>query len=455
MKKIVGLLSATIILYANNINYSDSISLEQAIEIVKSDNLEIKAAQFDEQIASEDVDIASGYNYGSLNIIQDVSRSNDAGNVFGFKLASREANFGDFGFSDFLSPPPGTTNILTVQPHDLNYPKDRNFFQSKLKYEIALFTGFKISSYKNIAESMKKMKMLDKDQLQNEKIYQIRKSYYDMALLEDAVKNLNIILSNINTLENMTKSMIHEGYAKNVDLLEVQAKKGNVERLINQMRSNEKLLYHYLSFLLNRDVTSIQTPDQDVQMPVIDDAQIIADNIDIQKAATGLDIRKNMVSAEQSSYYPTLGAFAEVSTADNTFLGNADDHKAYTVGARLTWNIFNGGIDSSSVQKAKIQRLKTRTQVELAKKGIILKVAKIKTQIESYDDDIASLKKELKLADQIYKNYEARYREQLASMSDVIIKQSQQIEKILQLQEVRNKRNERIFALENISNGDK
>jgi len=221
------------------------------------------------------------------------------------------------------------------------------------------------------------------------------------------------------------------------------------------MRSNEKLLYHYLSFLLNRDVTSIQTPDQDVQMPVIDDAQIIADNIDIQKAATGLDIRKNMVSAEQSSYYPTLGAFAEVSTADNTFLGNADDHKAYTVGARLTWNIFNGGIDSSSVQKAKIQRLKTRTQVELAKKGIILKVAKIKTQIESYDDDIASLKKELKLADQIYKNYEARYREQLASMSDVIIKQSQQIEKILQLQEVRNKRNERIFALENISNGDK
>ena len=40
-------------------------------------------------------------------------------------------------------------------------------------------------------------------------------------------------------------------------------------------------------------------------------------------------------------------------------------------------------------------------------------------------------------------------------MSDVIIKQSEQIEKILKLEEVRNKRNERIFALENISNGDK
>jgi hypothetical protein len=39
-------------------------------------------------------------------------------------------------------------------------------------------------------------------------------------------------------------------------------------------------------------------------------------------------------------------------------------------------------------------------------------------------------------------------------MSDVIIKQSQQIEKILQLQQVKNKRNERIFALEKLANGE-
>lgn len=460
MKKIVGILSATILLYANSINYSDSLSLDQAIEIVKSDNLEIKAAKFDEQMAEEDSDIASGYNYGSLSLTQDFARSNDAGNVFGFKLASREATFGDFGAQEFMTAtalnggvPP--ESAYTTPPKDLNYPGDRNFFQSKLKYEVAIFTGFKISSYKSIAEAMKKMKTLDKDQLLNEKVYQIKKSFYDMALLEDAVKNLDIILKNIATLENMTNNMIKEGYAKNVDLLEVQAKKGNVQRLVSQMKSNEKLLYQYLSFLLNKDVTSIQTPTEDIKMPVLNDADIIANNIDIQKASTGLEIRSDMVTAQQAAYYPTIGAFAEVSTADKNFLENADDHKAYTLGARLTWNIFNGGIDSSSVQKAQIEKLKTQTQVELAKKGIILQVAKIKTQIQSYDDDIASLKKELKLANQIYENYEARYREQLASMSDVIIKQSEQIEKILKLQEVRNKRNERIFALENISNGDK
>jgi hypothetical protein len=40
-------------------------------------------------------------------------------------------------------------------------------------------------------------------------------------------------------------------------------------------------------------------------------------------------------------------------------------------------------------------------------------------------------------------------------MSDVIIKQSLQIEKILQLQQAKNKRTEKVFALEKLANGEK
>ena len=152
-------------------------------------------------------------------------------------------------------------------------------------------------------------------------------------------------------------------------------------------------------------------------------------------------------------HYPTVGAFAEIATADNKFLGDANDHKAYTVGARLTWNIFNGLSDAAEIEKAKIEKLKMNSQVELAKHGIALKVAKIRTEIESADYEIASLEKELALADAIYKNYEGRYKEKLSSMSDVIIKQSAQIEKVLQLQIAKNKRNEKIFALEKLANG--
>ncbi len=455
-----ALLCAHTLLYAQTDETQKVLTLDEALQMLQTQNLEIKAADLEVQAAKQDVEATSGMHWGKLDFEQSFARSDDAGNVFGFKLTSREADFGDFGFSDFLAcqsptPPAYCQDILNVQPKDLNYPEDRNFFQSKLKYEVPLFTGFKISSYTDIMESMEKLKTLDKEKVQKEKTYQLKKSFYDMGMLDASIAHMKIILKNIDILEATTKEMIDVGYAKKVDLLEVQAKKANVERLLDQMEANKKLLYHFISFLLNQKVDKIVPPTKPVPMPELSDEYILSHNLDIQKAKTGLHITEKMIDAEEAAYYPMIGAFAEIATADDTFLGDASDHKAYTVGARLTWNIFNGGIDNAKVEKAKIEKLKTSSLVELAKKGIMLQVAKIRTQIESLDSEIESLKKELELADAIYENYEGRYKEQLASMSDVIIKQSQQIEKILQLLQVHNKRTEKIIALEKLANGDK
>ena len=447
MKKIVGIFVFSLLLHASA-STTNALTLDEALQILKMKNLEIKAAKFDELAAKEDIDAVSGKNWGKLTFTQDAARSNDAGNVFGFKLSSREAVFRDFGFAQF-----GSINIDTP-PDDLNYPGYQNFFQSKLKYEVPLFTGFMLSSYTDIMKKMKEMKSLDKNKIKTQKEYELKKSFYDMALLDSSIKNLNKILDNINILENTTKTMIDVGYAKHVDLLEVQAKKGNVERLLVQMNSNKELLYHYISFLLNQKVKHIQTPVAEITMPKISDEEILAHNIDLKKATTGLKITKDMIKASQAAYYPTLGAFGEVSTADDTFLGDADKHKAFTIGARLTWNLFDGGIDAAKIEKSRIKKLKMQSQLELAKQGILLKIAKIRTQIEDVDVEIASLKKELALANAIYKNYEGRYKEKLVSMSDVIIKQSAQIEKILQLQITKNKRIEKILALKKLANGE-
>ena len=462
MKKIVILLCSALLLGASELATSKPLTLDEAINILKSQNLEIKTASLDVDAAKADIDVASGNNWGKLEFTQDFANSDDAGNVFGFKLTSREADFGDFGSQEFMSnsaacqggDSAACERLYNKPPNNLNYPGSYSFFQSKLKYELPIFTGFKLTSYTDIMEAMAKMKTLEKKEVIHEKIYQLRKSFYDMALLKSSLKNLNTILENIETLENTTANMIDVGYAKKVDLLEVQAKKGNVQRLLNEMVLNQKLLYHYISFLLNQQVTEIVTPSADVPMPTYTNEDILNSNLDIKKASTGLEIRKSMLDVSRSSLYPTVGAFAEMATADDTFWGNANDHKAYTVGARLSWNIFNGGIDSANIEKSKVEQLKTKTQVQLAKKGIILKVAKIRTEIETYDSEIASLEKELTLANEIYANYEGRYKEKLSSMSDVIIKQSEQIQKILQLQQAHNKRNEKIFALEKLANGE-
>lgn len=438
---------------------ASGLSLPAALEILETNNLEIKTAALDVQSAQNDTSMAKGYNFGSLELSQSAMRSNDAGNAFGFKLSSRQASFNDFGFDEFLGQmsglPGNAQQLLATQPKNLNYPDYQNYYQTKLTYMVPVFVGGKLSAYSDIAQKMEQIKKLDAEQMKTEKRYELRKSYYDMALLQSSIDHMKTIHKNIATLERTTQMMVQEGYAKKVDLLEVEAKKANVERSLTEMEANKKLLYHYLSFLLNTPVTEIELPANDYPASSISENDVLTNNTDLKKASQGLEIRDRMVDVAYAPFLPQVGAFAEASSADDTFLGNFNDHKAYTVGAKLSWNLFNGGVDKNALEKAKIEKLKTATQVELAKKGITLQYDKIRTEIESLNAQVNSLEKELKLADQIYQNYESRYHEHLASMSDVIIKQSQQIEKILNLQMVKNQRNERIFALEKLSNGVK
>ncbi|MDP2851143.1 MAG: TolC family protein [Sulfuricurvum sp.] len=454
-----SLILAISVLFAPYSLMGAGLSLPAALEILESNNLEIKSAALDVQSASSDTSIAKGYNFGSLDLTQNVMRSNDAGNVFGFKLSSREADFNDFGFDEFLGQmgglPGNTQQLLATQPKNLNYPGYQNYYQSKLTYMVPLFVGGKLNAYGDIAEKMEQIKKLDESHVKTEKVYETRKSYYDMALLQNSIDHMKTIHKNISTLERTTQMMIQEGYAKKVDLLEVEARKANVERSITEMEANKKLLYHYLSFLLNTPVTEIELPSNDYPTSAISEEDVLANNTDLKKAAQGLEIRDRLVDVAYAPFLPQIGAFAEASSADDTFLGDFNDHKAYTIGAKLSWNLFNGGVDKNSLEKARIEKIKTTTQVELAKKGIALQYDKIRTEIESLTSQVKSLEKELELSSQIYKNYEGRYHEHLASMSDVIIKQSQQIEKVLNLQMVKNQRNERIFALEKLSNGVK
>lgn len=449
----------------------ENLSLDRAIKIVKKDNLELKISRFNEQMKAYEIKVADGYNYGKLDAEIMAMRSNDAGNVFGFKLKSREATFGDFGFSDFLGPmgqtmemmnqnpaklPKGFTqgmgSLLQKQPHDLNYPDARSHFQSKLTYMLPLYTGGKLQEYGRITRSMHKMSQYDTRKLTNIKIFQTKKAFYDISLVENYIYNLSKIISNISRLENIVKTMEDEGYAKDIDLLEVQARKAEAQSMLNQAKLNKDLAYQFLSFLLNRNVSSIKKMNDMAPMPHLSKKRLEEENIDIQKAKLGLKISKMAIDVENANFRPEVGAFAEYGSADNEFWNEFADKDSYTVGIQLKWNLFNGGIDEANLEKAKVNYMKVRDQVSLAKKGIALKAEKLKTEALSANADIRSFNKQLKFAKKVYENYRTRYKEGMTSISDVLIKQSKELEILLKLLTAKNNRNTKIFELDSLLN---
>lgn len=88
-----------------------------------------------------------------------------------------------------------------------------------------------------------------------------------MALLEDSIANLAVILKKYRDPWEYDKRDDWSRLREKSRSFRGSSKKGNVERLIDQMNSNKKLLYHYLSFLLNEKVTSIKLPSLEVAVP--------------------------------------------------------------------------------------------------------------------------------------------------------------------------------------------
>lgn len=430
----------------------EKVSFEKIISLVKEQNIEISIAKADEKIKELEVSQVTGKNFGSLDLVQNIFRSNDAGTVFGYKLTNREATFRDFGFSDFDMNNP---NLLDTQPDDLNYPDARNFFQTKLQYSLPLYTGGKLSNYKKIKSSLQKIASLDREKISHEKIYQAKKSFSDIVLLDEFIKNLTIIRSNIDKLENMSLSMQKEGYAKKVDVLEVKSKKANVLRMLNQSKANKKLALEFLSFLANSDIISIDAKTFTSPKSLHVKKDDVKNLIDYKKASEGVKLANSQLSLSKSGFLPTIGLMAEYGSSDEKFLKNFSDHDNYTVGAQIKWNIFNGLQDANGYEKARIGNLKAKNRLALAKSGLWLKISKLQTEIEKRNYDIESVKAELALANDIYENYSQRYAESLVSINDVLIKQSAQIELTLKLKELQNKKYDALFKLNSLLNGDK
>jgi len=362
------------------------LTLSQALEMVKQNNLEVKVAEQDVLMKEQAHNEAVGYHFGSLDLVVNALRSNDAGNVFGFKLQSREATFRDFGFSDFLGGvgqalgmaqgdfgafskimgnPAMQDRLLSTAPDDLNFPGARNHFQVKLQYMVPLYVGGKLMKYGEITDKMTTISRLDRQKILNQKLFETRKAYYNISLVESFIKNLNQILKNVEELEGTVASMVKEGYALDIDLLQVQTKKADVLRMINQAKLNRDLAYQYLSFLVDEKVDSIVVLDNDVPMPKLPKDEMIGRNLDIQKAHMGLEVTDLAVDAQRADFLPQIGAFAEYGSADDTFLNDFADKDAYTVGVQLKWNLFHGMVDKAKYEKAKIRNIKMQRQVEL------------------------------------------------------------------------------------------
>jgi len=411
-----------------------SITYPTALQEALTGNPELKAKKMEIGKAEAQLQKAKGYNWGKLTLGETFSRTNNALYVFGMKLESREANFRDFGFADFLGVMPqlmqqqiSGDQVLAIEPDDLNYPGSRSNWKTNIVYEVPIFMGFKLQEAEKMAELQLRAKtykfMGDKEKLAIE----VLKAYNGAVAAKEFIRALKKAKETTSTFVRTIKAFYHQGMATQIDLLSAQKRDNEVATMLIEAQNKYRLALAYLRYLTDDPTITDVGGFYYESIPNVGLDKLkemaIQNRTDLKFMKKNVETMEHFVKMKKSALYPTIGFHGEYGWNDNTItLSSKKDY--YLVAVGLKWNIIDGG-RSGDVEEAKVKALQTAQYYTAMKKGIGVDVEK---KYLDYKTKCAVIKtKEInrKLAHKILQKYTYMYKQGMVSFPIVLLKEAE------------------------------
>lgn len=422
MKKLLLFLSIfPVIIFGYEIDFDES--LVKTVEMNKG----LKAKKLHINHAQQDVNIAKGYDYGSLVFNENISRTNHAGYVFGMKTASREAKMKDFGFTTI---PPSGTLIGDVAPEALNNPDVRTNYETKITYSVPLFTGYKLEN----AKKMAKLQVLAQSAKYNfgEKSLglEVLKAYNGAVAAKEFIKATQKAKEATSSFVEFAHELFKEGLVTSIDVKQAKVYDMGVDASIIESKNRFDLAISYLKFLTSdkeisdvkqfKNIENVITNVKQLQQKAHDNRE------DFLSMKYNTQTMKAKIDLEKAEYFPKIGAQVEYGYNDNQINNLSSDHDYYMGAIALSYNLFNGFISSAKKEKAKIDYQKIKYYYEYMKDGIKLEVEKNILTLEAKEKILKQKIKANNLSDEVLEQSQELYKNHLINMSNLLLQQANQ-----------------------------
>jgi len=428
MKKILLLLSP-ILLFGYSIDFEEALT--KTIELNKS----LKAKKLSVEETKSDLDMAQGYSYGSLVFDENISKTNNAGYVFGMKLSSREADFRAFGFSDFLdwqknNMPGGSEGVLNTQPEDLNHPESRTNYETKLTYKIPLFTGFKLQNAKKMAKLQILAKTAQYNYDEKELGLEVLKAYNGAVAAKEFIKATQKAKKATASFVEFADELYKEGLVTSIDVKQAQVYDMDIDAVSIEAVNRYELAISYLKFLTTdeniTDVGMFHTIENEITniQELQKKAQEKRDDITSMRYNT--QTMKANVDLQKADFFPTVGAQIEYGYNGDQFNNIDSDHDYYLGAIGFSYNLFDGFVTTAKTQKAKIEYKKTQYYYDYMKDGINLEVEKNILTLNAKKKILDQKIKANTLSSEVLEQSQALYKNHLINMSNLLLQQANQ-----------------------------
>ena len=326
--------------------------------------------------------------------------------------------------------------ILTgadFNPALLNNPNQTRNYATKIEVLQPLintdgFYGRQAAKAKMEAYQLQTERSKEYLQLELSKAFmQLQLAYKAVTVLEKANATSEATLKYV---ENNFK----QGYLQKTDVLSVQVRVNEVKNQLQYAKSNVQNASDYLAFLLQEDMTGkIYQPEEALEntIAVTSVTAILSENRkDIQAMSKSNEAYRKMMQSGKMSFLPRLNAFGSYELYDTKIFGTAAN--GYTVGAQLSWSLFDGYKSVGKLQKAKADFQKSELDMKQYKAQSQLELNKTNRQLLDAENKVTLSKLAFEQSQEAQRIRKNRFTQGLEKTTDVLQSETQVAQKELE-----------------------
>ena len=262
--------------------------------------------------------------------------------------------------------------------------------------------------------------------------FEVSNAYMQLQLAYKIVDVLNKAHEAAKANKKLADNGFRQGLLQRADVLNVEVRLNDVINQLQHAESNINNASNYISFLMNDDSFLRFRPTDSLTVnSMFDSNKTVSENrSDIKAMQLGTQALEAMNKADNMAFLPRLNAFGSYQLYDDDMF--QADANGYVIGAKLSWDIFQGSKRFGKAQKSKAEFEKSKLQYDQYLSKSKLEFNKAQRMFIDAKNKLDLTALALKQSEESLRIRTNRFKEGLEKTSDLLMAETQYAQKQLE-----------------------
>lgn len=372
-----------------------SLSLEQAKAYALEYNKQVENAELAVELAQKKI------NESISAFLPQADLSMDYANYLGAEM--------EFSFSEN-----GPTNIIPFNPTSNLYVRvNQMIFSGNFIVGLQMVRIYKEISGTNYLKTEQNI------------VENTIRSYHSALVSKLSMKIINDNLANTRQIFENTRAMVSVGMAEKLDLDQFEVQMSILENALKSAERQQELAYNLLRYQLGVPAnTPIELTDSlDYFLSRFDFTGMtnpsfnIQNNLDYQVIAQQERLSYKQVDLQKMNYLPVISSYYQYTS--KIMRSEFDLTPKNVIGLSLNLPLFSSGMRNSQLNQARIQYETVKNNKSLLEDQLMLTERQLRFNLDNAIDQYLNRKNNVDVTYRIYKNYQFKYEQGVASSLDL------------------------------------